>query len=337
MRSKEKDPKTGRGAPGLAALVSAAVLACFAFVFVGAAPSGAHAQRPHGVDLTVRSLVAPAVVSGAKLHVGRHGCQQGGPNGEAIEGPCIPLARQAQRSRRCSASGRQVDRTTRAGRDCSRNGNREDPTEHGHRSLVPDRLRGRKARRQQRKRLPSIVAPYHRLELPGCFEYRAYRFAEGVHWQHHRLNAGRGDREPEDQWLRDGNARQRDDPQLGDPLQRGIRSLVRLHRAGGRGHGDRVRPPTRQTGADTTELHRSQIRAVWLREHHLGRAKRRDRGQLHPRPDPVLPWPADPHTDGIQMPSSARSTSRSTTTRIYGGYIDQTNFGNAAITGRRVT
>ena len=44
--------------------MSAGVLACFAFAFVGASPSGAHVQRPHGVDLTVRSLVAPAVISG---------------------------------------------------------------------------------------------------------------------------------------------------------------------------------------------------------------------------------------------------------------------------------
>ena len=69
MRSKAKDAKTGRGAPGLAALVSAGVLACFAFVLVGASPSGAHAQRPHGVDLKVRSLVAPAVVSGASFRL----------------------------------------------------------------------------------------------------------------------------------------------------------------------------------------------------------------------------------------------------------------------------
>ena len=69
LRSEEKDAKTGRDAPGLAALASAGVLACFAFVFVGGSPSGAHAKRPRGADLTVRSLVAPAVVSGATFRL----------------------------------------------------------------------------------------------------------------------------------------------------------------------------------------------------------------------------------------------------------------------------
>ena len=89
-----------------------------------------------------------------------HGCQQRGPNGSAIEGPCIPFARYAQRSRAMFGSSRQVDPTTRAGHGCSGNGNREDPTENGHRTLVPNRLRGRRARRQQPKQLPTIVAPY---------------------------------------------------------------------------------------------------------------------------------------------------------------------------------
>jgi hypothetical protein len=62
LRSEEKDEKIGRDAPGLAALASAGVLACFAFVFVGGSPSGAHAKRPRSADLAMRSLVAPAAV-----------------------------------------------------------------------------------------------------------------------------------------------------------------------------------------------------------------------------------------------------------------------------------
>ena len=70
LRREEKDAKTGRDAPGLAALASAGVLACFAFVFVGGSPSGTHANRPRGADLTVRSLVAPTtVVRGATLRL----------------------------------------------------------------------------------------------------------------------------------------------------------------------------------------------------------------------------------------------------------------------------
>ena len=220
LRSKEKDAKIGRGAPGVAALASAGVLACFAFVLVGALPFRCSCPAFAWCGLEGAFAGGPRRRQRRKLQVGRHGCQQGGPNGEAIEGPCIPFARHAQRSRRCSASSRQVDPTTRAGREGSRNGNREDPTENGHRSLVPHRLRGRRARRQQPERLPTIVAPYHRLELPGRFEYRAYRFAKGVHWQHHRLNAGRGDREPQDQRMRDCQCPQRYDPRLGDPLRR---------------------------------------------------------------------------------------------------------------------
>ena len=45
------------------------MLACFAFVFVGGSPSDAHAKRPRGADLTVRSLVAPAVVRGATFRL----------------------------------------------------------------------------------------------------------------------------------------------------------------------------------------------------------------------------------------------------------------------------
>ena len=49
-------------------MVASGVLASFAVVFVGGSASDAHAKRPHGADLTVRSLVAPAAaVRGARF------------------------------------------------------------------------------------------------------------------------------------------------------------------------------------------------------------------------------------------------------------------------------
>jgi hypothetical protein len=153
-----------------------------------------------------------------KLQLDLRGCQQGRPHGEAIDCPCIPFARHAPRPRRRSASSRHVDSTGRTGREGSWNGNREDPTDDRHRSLVPHSLRGRKARRQRPKRLSTVVAPYHRMELPGRFEYRAYRFATGVHRQHHRLKAGHRSREPSHQWLHNNSREPCDDPQFGDKL-----------------------------------------------------------------------------------------------------------------------
>ena len=194
LRSKEKDAKIGRGAPGVAALASAGVLACFALVLVGASLPGAHAQRSHGVDLKVRSLVAPAVVSGADFELVVTVANKGDRTARRSKVRAFlsqdkgrdrgDVRLLAAKSIPPLAPGARARETVTA----------EDSTEHGHRSLVPNRLRSRSARRQQPKRLPTIVAPYHRLELSGRFEYRAYRFAEGVHRQHHRLNAGRCDR-----------------------------------------------------------------------------------------------------------------------------------------------
>jgi hypothetical protein len=48
--------------------------------------------------------------------------------------------------------------------------------------------------------------------------------------------------------------------------------------------------------------------------------------------DPVT----DPHTDGIQIPSGSHDVTIRHNT-IYGGYIDQSNFGNSAITSGRVS
>jgi pectate lyase len=69
LRSEEKDVKTGRDAHGLAALAAAGVLACFAFVVSGPQPD-AHAKGPAGADLRVRSVAAPArVVRGEAVTV----------------------------------------------------------------------------------------------------------------------------------------------------------------------------------------------------------------------------------------------------------------------------
>ena len=49
-------------------------------------------------------------------------------------------------------------------------------------------------------------------------------------------------------------------------------------------------------------------------------------------PIPCCSWPAPkPHTDSIQIPSGATNI-RIRDNRVYGGYIDQSDFGNAAIT-----
>jgi hypothetical protein len=57
---REEDPARGRHARKLAFLAGA-VLACFAFVFPSGSPSDAHAKRPRGADLTVRSLAGTSV------------------------------------------------------------------------------------------------------------------------------------------------------------------------------------------------------------------------------------------------------------------------------------
>ena len=68
-----------------------------------------------------------------------------------------------------------------------------------------------------------------------------------------------------------------------------------------------------------------------MREIFWARARLTDRGQLHPRPDPLLHLESDPHTDGPDADAAASNiTIRHN--RVYGGYINQYNFGNSAIT-----
>jgi hypothetical protein len=57
LRPEENGAKTGKDVPGLVLLAASGVLACFAIVFVGGSATDAHAKRPHGADLTVRSLI----------------------------------------------------------------------------------------------------------------------------------------------------------------------------------------------------------------------------------------------------------------------------------------
>ena len=183
-------------------MVSAGVLACFAFVFRWRLPfrRSCPASARHGLDGAFAGC--PRRRQRRKLQVRRRGCQQGGPNGKAIEVRAF-LSRDTRRGRddvRLLAAKSipplapgAMARETGTARIPRRTGT-------GHWFLIVCASAERDVNSQ--KRLPTIVAPYHRLELPGCFEYRAHRFAKGVHRQHHRHKAGRGAREPQDQRLR---------------------------------------------------------------------------------------------------------------------------------------
>ena len=73
-----------------------------------------------------------------------------------------------------------------------------------------------------------------------------------------------------------------------------------------------------------------RVNAYALREHLLGEQRRPDRGLLHPRPGPCC-TATQPHTDSVQLPGGASNVTIRHNT-VYGGYISQSNFGNAAIT-----